>query len=98
MARLNALPSLEVIDTLKGTLDYYYWKGIPCCRKWPKIPISSRTPASLASAQLFGDIVQGWALTCAEEKAAYAEAAADQPRTARDLYVSGVLGHLHERS
>ena len=98
MARLNALPSLDVIKTLKGTLDYYYWKGIPCVRKWPVIPMSSRTAASMASAQLFGEIIQGWALTCAEEKAAYAEAAADQPRTARDLYVSGVLGHLHERS
>jgi len=97
MAKLNALPSLEVIDTLKGTLDFYLWKGIPVVRKWPYIPMSSRTPASLASAQLFGQIVQGWALTGGEPRAAYQEAAADQPRTARDLYVSGVLGHLHER-
>lgn len=98
MPTLKALPSLEVIDTLKGTLDYYYWRGIPCCRKWPVIPMSSRTPASLASAQLFGAIVQGWALVGAEPKAAYTEAAADQNRTGRDLMVSGVLGRLHERS
>ena len=97
MAKIDALPSLEIISTLKGTLDFYYWKGIPCVRKWPVIPMSSRTPASLASAQLFGEIVQGWALTGGEVKALYQEAAADQPRTGRDLYVSGVLGHLHER-
>lgn len=98
MAKLRALPSLEVIGILRGKLDYYYWKGIPCVRKWPFIPMSSRTPASLASAQLFGQIVQGWALVGGEVKTLYIEAAADQPRTGRDLYVSGVLGHLHERA
>lgn len=97
MAKLDALPSLEIIDTLKGTLDYYYWKGVPCVRKWPVIPMASRTPASLASAQLFGEIVQAWALVGAEPKDAYQDAAADQNRTARDLMVSGVLGRLHER-
>lgn len=98
MAKINALPSLEVINVLKGTLDYYYWKGIPCVRKWPVIPKSSRTPASMASALLFGQIVQGWGLTGGAAKALYIQAAADQPRTGRDLYVSGALGNLHEAS
>lgn len=98
MPVLDALPSLEVINTLKGTLDYYYWKGIPVVRSWPFIPMSSRTQASLDSAQLFGQIVQGWALVGGEVKAWYELSAADQPRTARDLYVSGVLGGQHERA
>ena len=98
MAKINALPSLEIINTLKGTLDFYYWKGIPCVRKWPVIPMSSRTQASLDSARLFGLIVQGWALVGGAAKALYIEAAKDQPRTGRDLYVSGVLGGQHEAS
>ena len=98
MAKINALPSLDIINTLKGTLDFYYWKGIPCVRKWPYIPMSSRTQASLDSAHLFGQIVQGWALVGGEVKDLYTQAAADQPRTGRDLYVSGVLGNLHHRS
>ena len=98
MAKLNALPAQEIINTLKGTLDYYYWKGVPCVRKWPVIPMSSRTQASLDSAHLFGEIIQGWALVGGEVKALYNQAAADQPRTGRDLYVSGVLGHLHQHS
>jgi len=98
VARINALPSLEIIKTLKGTLDFYYWKGIPCVRKWPVIPPSSRTPASLASAQLFGEIIQSWALTGGEVKTLYTQDAADQPRTGRDIFMSGVYGHLHERS
>lgn len=98
MPVLDALPSLDVINTLKGTLDFYYWKGLAVVRSWPHIPMSSRTPASLASAQLFGQIVQGWALTGGQVKNWYTQAAADQPRTGRDLYVSGVLGGLHSRS
>lgn len=98
MAKLDALPSLEVINTLKGTLDFYYWKGIPCVRKWPHIPHSSRTQPSLDSAHLFGLIVQGWGLVGAAAKELYWASAADQPRTGRDLYVSGVLGGQHDAS
>lgn len=98
MAKLKALPSLEVIKTLKGTLDYYYWKGIPCVRSWPHIPMSSRTPASLASAQIFGQIASAWGVTGDEIKALYNQDAADQPRTGRDIYMSAAHGHLHEAS
>lgn len=38
MAVLERLPAQEIIDNLKGVVDYYYWKGIPCCRKWPHWP------------------------------------------------------------
>jgi len=96
MPVIKALPALEVILGLKGVLDFYYWRGIPCVRKWPVIPPSSRTPASLASAALFGEIIRGYALLGPTVKALFQEAAADQPRTARDIYVSAVLGRLHE--
>lgn len=96
MPRLDNLPALEVIRGLKGVLDFYYWRGIPCVRKWPVIPPASRTPASLASAALFGAVVQGYSLLGGTLKLLFSEDAADHPRTARDLYVSATLGHLHE--
>jgi len=96
--RLPILPALELIRGFKGVLDYYYWKGIPCARKWPRIPKSHRTQASLESAHLFGTIVASWALVGAVVKELYATEAKTQPRSARDLYVSGVLGRLHEAS
>lgn len=98
MPVLSGLPSTEIIGALKGTLDFYYWKGLPCVRSWPHTPMASRTQASLDSAHLFGSIVQGWALVGGSVKYLYNADAADQNRTGRDLYVSGVLGHLHVRS
>lgn len=98
MAKVSALPSLEVIGALKGVLDYYYWKGIPCVRKWPHTPMSHRTQASLDSAQLFGQIAQGWALVGGWVKDLYNQMAEGTPRTGRDLYMAGVHGHLHTHS
>ncbi len=96
MPRLDNLPALEVIRGLKGVLDFYYWRGIPCVRKWPHKPNSHRTQAEIASAALFGAVIQGYSLLGAALKLLFEEDAADQPRTARDIYVSAVLGHLHE--
>lgn len=98
MARLTALPSLEIIRGFKGKIDFYLWKGLPCARAWPRYRQENTTPASKAAAALFGDILRGYGLICTEARNWFIEDAKDQPRTPRDLYVSAVLGHLHERS
>ena len=36
MAKLDRLPSLRIIRTLKGSLDFYVFRGIPCVRRWPR--------------------------------------------------------------
>lgn len=96
MARLDALPSIDVIHGLRGVLDYYLWKGLPCVRKWPVTPRRNLSPATLAAAATFGVILKAFALVGSEVKALYDDDATGQPRTGRDLYVSGALGHLHE--
>lgn len=96
MPKLDELPPLAVIVSLKGVLDFYYWKGIPCVRKWPRIPPAHRTQASLQSAALFGAVIKGYDLLGATLKIFFNEDADDQPRTARDIYISATLGHLHE--
>lgn len=98
MPVLDALPHLTIIRGLKGILDFYYWKGVPCVRKWPVIPPSSRSPASMRSAHLFGAIVAAYSLLGAVLKELFALDATDQTRTARDLFVSAVLGHLHDHN
>lgn len=98
MARIHALPALGVIKGLRGVLDFYYWKGIPCVRSWPRIPFASRTPASLASAKLFGEISAAYALLPGNLRALYAENAEGSPRTGRDVYMAATHGHLHVRS
>ncbi|MBA7527121.1 hypothetical protein ES705_19295 [subsurface metagenome] len=98
MPVIKALPGLEVIQGFKGTLDFYYWKGIPCVRKWPHTPRAHLTQGTLSSAALFAAILKGYALLGGLVKTIYQEAAKDQDRTGRDLYMSATYGKLHEAS
>lgn len=92
------MPALGVIKGLQGVLDFYWWKGIACVRSWPHIPYANRTPASLASAKLFGEISHAYALLPGNLRALYAQNAEGSPRTGRDVYMSATLGGLHVRS
>ena len=38
MAKLGAMPQQAIIDQFKGQIDFYYYKGTPCARKWPIYP------------------------------------------------------------
>jgi len=95
MPVIKAMPALEVIRGFRGVLDFYYWRGLACVRKWPRIPPSRRTPASMASAALFGAVVKAFALLGGTVETLFDMAAQDQPRTGRDLYISATFGHLH---
>jgi len=98
MARIDALPSLEIIRGLKGILDFYVWKGLPCVRAWPQYRPAKQTAASLATALVFGAIVKAYNLLGDVPLEAYREDALDQTRTARDIMVTGAYGNLHEAS
>jgi hypothetical protein len=43
---------------LKNVLDFYFWKGIPCVRAWPKGAEVVRSEARAASASAFAAIAQ----------------------------------------
>ena len=53
MAKLSQLPGQAIIDGLKGTVDFYYWKGIPVARSWPRKTTLPPSPAMLAAQQTF---------------------------------------------
>jgi len=96
MARIHALPSLEVIRGLKGIIDFYLWKGLPCARAWPRWRPARQSEASKAAALFFGAVVKSYSLLGELPLAAYREDAAGQPRSARDVFVSSIYGNLHE--
>jgi len=96
MARLTALPSLDIIHGLKGVLDFYLWKGLPCVRRWPRMTKAQQTQGTIAASAIFGEISTAYRTLAPLELAALQEAAKDQPRTARDLYMSAAYGHLHQ--
>ncbi len=96
MARLTALPSIDIIRGFKGILDFYLWKGLPCVRAWPTWRPARQSDASKTAALLFGAIIQAFSLTHSAVLEQLAIEATGIPRTARDIYVSGVFGNLHE--
>jgi len=98
MARIDALPSLEIIRGLKGILDFYVWKGLPCVRAWPQYRPARQTEPSRNAALLFGAIIKAFSLTAGPVLDQLALEATGIPRTPRDIYVSGVYGNLHEAS
>jgi len=98
MARIDALPSIEIIRGFKGILDFYLWRGLPCVRAWPKYRPAKQTAASLAAALVFGAIVKSYGLLGDLPLEAYRQDALDQTRTARDIMVTGTYGNLHEAS
>ena len=58
MAKLEALPSQGIIDGFRGSVDFYYYLGIPVARKWPRSPGKTRTPKVEATAQQFAWVQQ----------------------------------------
>ncbi|MBA7615765.1 hypothetical protein ES703_23051 [subsurface metagenome] len=98
MARLTALPSIDIIRGFKGTLDFYVRRGVPCVRRWPRRTTRPPTEAQIAAWTTFGQISTNYRLLAPLALQAFQEAAKTQPRTARDLYISAVYGHLHERT
>lgn len=98
MARLTALPSIDIIRGFKGVLDFYLWKGLPCVRRWPRMTKAKQTQASKDAAAIFGQISSNYRLLAPLALEAYQIEARTQPRTARDLYISGAYGHLHQRT
>ena len=53
MAVLNAPLDPVTIASLKGTLDYYLWRGIPVVRSWPKRPTMPRSAPVTAAYEDF---------------------------------------------
>jgi len=98
MARLDALPSIDIIRGFKGILDFYIWRGLPCVRAWPKYRPARQTDASKAAALLFGAVIKAFSLTHSTVLEQLQVEATGIPRTPRDIYVSGVYGNLHEAS
>ncbi|MBA7588906.1 hypothetical protein ES708_30977 [subsurface metagenome] len=95
MAIIKKMPSLAIIDGLKGTIDYYVYMGVPCARRWPRSPGHRRTPEVEAQWAVFKEAAALWPQISPEVRQAYAEMAVTTDLTARDMltrgYISGTL-------
>lgn len=96
MARLDALPSKDIIHGFRGIIDFYLWRGLPVARSWPKMGKPQMTQATIDAGETFGAISSAYADQAGQILEALTEDAGDQNRTARDIYMSAAHGYLHE--
>ena len=87
MAKLLALPEQDIIDGVKGTLDFYVHRGIPCCRSWPQYPPRNPTYLEALAQANFATIMQNFALLPAYLRDAYNRMGAGTPVIGRDVAV-----------
>lgn len=95
MAIITALPSRQVIDGFKGTIDFYLWRGIPCVRKWPIWRKRKAHPAELANQQQFAAIQRAWKYVDGTSRQAFQDMAAGTGLTARDVYTRAAVKGLY---
>jgi len=86
MAILREMIAQEVISGFKGKIDFYFWKGIPCARRWPSSPGKRRAPLVQAQWPIFTAGAKAWADVPADIRRLYEEMATDTGLSARDMY------------
>lgn len=96
MPVLDKLPTLEIIHGLKGTLDFYIWRGLAICRKWPVTPPGHMSPRTKTAGKIFGAISHAYSSVGSAPMEAYKDDAEGQPRTSRDVYMTAKTGTLHK--
>lgn len=93
MAKIDSPWDAERIYGLKGTLDFYEWKGLHVVRSWPQMPPSSLTAATRAQNPVFGYIQQQWQPASLEVKLALTEMSTETQRLPRDYQLELYYGY-----
>ena len=91
MARIKAMPAIKIIGGFKGVLDFYFWKGIPCVRAWPKSPIHSRSQAVQSTWPAFAYSAKAWYDLDPSLRELYNHQAAGTHMTGKDLFMRSYL-------
>jgi len=91
MAKLLAMPEQAIIDGFKGTLDFYYWKGIPCVRKWPTWRPYTFSQEQRDNQAAFAYISHLWSVMDPTIKALWIEMAGGTSLTGRDMAIRSYL-------
>ena len=91
MAKLDLMPQQAIIDGLKGSLDFYVHKGIPCVRVWPRSPGHRRAPAVEAQWPAFSYATKEWKNLSPTLKDAYTKMSGKSGLTGRDLFMRAYI-------
>lgn len=95
MAKLKNMVAQKVIDGFKGTLDFYYYMGIACVRRWPKSPGRLRSPAVRATWGEFTYASREWSNLSPEFRRTYEELSTGSGLSGRDMFTRAYLKGLY---
>jgi hypothetical protein len=87
MARVKSF-SDEMVKSLSGIIDFYYWKGIPCARQWPRKTNLPPSAAVLGSRLAFKKSREDLRLLSGATRAAWAACCAGKRQPWLDYYTS----------
>lgn len=96
MAIIKEMPGQKIIDGFKGKIDFYYWKGIACCRKWPRSQGKSQTPASVAQQPMFTYASRAWMTVSPTVRAAYYAISEACGLHAKDWFMRGYITGIYK--
>ena len=95
MAILREMVGLKVIRGFRGVIDFYFCRGIPCARKWPRKPTRVRIPSVREQWPIFINAAKLWRELSPEVRQAYEDMAVPANLTGKDMffrgYISGTL-------
>lgn len=94
MAKITAMPSQDIIDGYKGTLDFYVHRGINCVRKWPASPGKIRSQAVMAQWPIFSNASRLWNQLTPAARQPYVAMAVSTNLTARDVFTKSYISGL----
>lgn len=91
MARIKEMLGEKVISGFRGKLDYYYWMGIACVRRWPKSPRLPRSPGVVAAQQPFIQAASLWRTTPQYLQDFYNTMASGTGLSGRDMFMRAYM-------
>jgi hypothetical protein len=93
MAKISALPALNIISGFQGVLDFYVRDGIAICRSWPYPHTKEVSPARAAQWPIFAEAVAQWNTLSPIVRDAYKAMASGSTMSGRDMmlkmYING---------
>ena len=98
LAKLTKMPNANIISGLKGTIDFYYWKGIPVARQWPRSPGKDRSQAVKAQWPAWGAASKLWVQLSKEYQLLHGAWCGHGRYNPRDLQIKSYLSNIYAPS
>jgi len=95
MAVVQTPLAYNVIRTFRGSLDFYYWKGLGVCRKWPRRAQQPNSPAQLTARANFRRMINILKALPVEWHDTWKTVSLPHGRSVTDLKRKHVLWLLH---